>query len=115
MYPYHDPTHRGPPCRRRWKQDEQTAVTPRPFSIFALTWNVNEGLPDPLSSQFFGHLREQVAPARQYALAVFGLQEIEMGGTSVAAAATRELLRQKKAMVCCLLINRLQSTFSVDP
>lgn len=50
------------------------------------------------ASKFFSHLRDRVASDPAYKLAVIGLQEIEMGSTSVAAAAARDLFGQRKAV-----------------
>lgn len=82
------------------------------MKIFAVTWNVNElqpdlkadteGSPSPgaglRASKFFAHLRTRVASDPAFKLAVIGLQEIEMGSTSVAAAAARDLFGQRKAV-----------------
>lgn len=106
------------PSRDRWQTETQrTALVARSLKIFAVTWNVNELLPDlpkgdakgdpaegppaPSSSagsSFFAYLRDHVATKSEYKLAVIGLQEIEMGSTSVAAAAARDLFGQRKAV-----------------
>lgn len=74
-------------------------MTPRTLRMFALTWNVNETLPDQMSGALFEHLRSVVGADPGLELACFGLQEIEMGSASVAAAATKEFLGQKKSLV----------------
>lgn len=62
-------------------------VALRPLEVVCLTWNVGEGKPNPADSNFFRWLAKRAASA---AIVVVGLQEIEMGGGSVAMAAARD-------------------------
>lgn len=63
-------------------------VKPEVLEVLCLTWNVNEQKPDG-GSALFGTLAALAETAR---VAVFGLQEIEMGGSSVAMAAAKDAL-----------------------
>eukprot|EP00890_Picochlorum_soloecismus_P001963 jgi/Picsp_1/2768/NSC_00996-R1_type i inositol- -trisphosphate 5-phosphatase 12-like len=70
----------GPECCKR------TSV-----SILAVTWNVGESRP-PMTSPFFRWIKENCV---EKSIVVVSLQEVEMGGTSVALAAARETLASK--------------------
>ena len=63
--------------------------------MLCLTWNVNEQRPDP-SSSLFQWVADLSAKA---SLVVVALQEIEMGSSSVAIAAAKDVLN-KSAQVC---------------
>lgn len=58
--------------------------------MLCLTWNVNEQKPQ--QSIFFERVSELAAGTQ---LAVFGLEEIEMGGGSVALAAAKDAVYRK--------------------
>ncbi len=64
--------------------------------MLCLTWNVNEQRPD--GSPLFKWIADLSAKA---SVAVIALQEIEMGGGSVAVAAAKDILN-KSAQVSCL-------------
>ena len=53
----------------------------------AVTWNVNEQRPE--GSSLFRHIRERSAEAHTLMVA---LQEVEMGGSSVALAAAKDAI-----------------------
>lgn len=63
------------------------------MEVLCLTWNVNEQKPQAASS-FFG-IVSRLAASESIKLAVFGLQEIEMGGHSVAIAAAKDKINKK--------------------
>lgn len=88
--PHPDPS----PCSKLWKSMEASTFRRQSFEVLALTWNVNESKPDPAGSGFFGRLR-RLAAARRPALVSIALQEIEMGGGSVALAAAKDALAYK--------------------
>lgn len=58
-----------------------------------MTWNVNEQKPH-VNSTFFGVVG-RLAASEGIKLAIFGLQEIEMGGHSVAIAAAKDKINKK--------------------
>ena len=58
-----------------------------------MTWNVNQQKPHN-SSPFFGNVGRLVS-SEAIKLAVFGLQEIEMGSHSVAMAAAKDKMNKK--------------------
>ena len=62
--------------------------------MLCLTWNVNEQRPE--GSPLFNWIADLSAQA---SIAVIALQEIEMGGSSVAVAAAKDILN-KSAQVC---------------
>lgn len=68
-------------------------VEQRRHEILCLTWNVNETKLDP-NSQFFKTVARK-AKQKDLSVAVFGLQEIEMGSSSVAIAAAKDKLHKK--------------------
>ena len=63
------------------------------LEVLCVTWNVNEQKPDG-RSPFFGVVSRLAAPDNVQVV-VFGLQEIEMGGGSVAMAAAKDALHKK--------------------
>ena len=73
--------------------------------MLCLTWNVNEQRPDPSSSLF-----QWVADlSAKSSIVVVALQEIEMGGGSVAIAAAKDVLN-KSAQVLLLLVPLVSAT-----
>ena len=74
-------------CRAEFKEGLSAAMERRALEVVCLSWNVGEGKPDPAHSNFFRWLAKRAASA---AIVVVGLQEIEMGGGSVAMAAARD-------------------------
>lgn len=70
-------------------------IEQRRHQVLCLTWNVNQIKP---MNHFFDTVRLK---ARQdnFSVAIFALQEIEMGSSSVAIAAAKDRLA-KKAQVC---------------
>ena len=91
--------------RGEFKDGLSAVMERRALEVVCLTWNVGEGKPEPSRSNFFRWLSKRAASA---AIVVVGLQEIEMGGGSVALAAARDRFA-KVAQVwwrqrCALLI-----------
>ncbi len=62
-------------------------VSRRCYNCVGMTWNVNEQRPE--DSAAFSALRDAAADAH---VAAVGLQEIEMGGSSVAIAAAKDAI-----------------------
>lgn len=83
------------PCRAAYDADSHAVVSRQTLEMLCLTWNVNEQRPDPSSSLF-----QWVADlSAKSSVVVVALQEIEMGGGSVAIAAAKDVLK-KSAQVC---------------
>ena len=77
------------------------------LEMLCLTWNVNEQRPD--GSPLFNWIADLSAKA---SIAVIALQEIEMGGGSVAVAAAKDILN-KSAQVMCAPGACLYCTYTV--
>ena len=81
-------------CRKELDRHAPEMAELRHHEILCLTWNVNEIKPMP---HFFETVSKRAAQGGMCA-AVFALQEIEMGGSSLAMGVAKEKL-QKKAQV----------------
>lgn len=81
--------------RAAYDTDSHALISKQSLEMLCLTWNVNEQRPDP-SSSLFQWVADLSAKA---SLVVVALQEIEMGGSSVAIAAAKDVLN-KSAQVC---------------
>ena len=86
-------------CRQALDSASGSLVEQQRLEMLCLTWNVNEQKPNATST-FFGVVGQLAAP-EGIKLAIFGLQEIEMGSHSVAIAAAKDKIN-KKAQVCSL-------------
>ena len=69
------------------------------LEMLCLTWNVNEQRPD--GSPLFNWIADLSARA---SIAVIALQEIEMGGGSVAVAAAKDILNKYAQVTCPFVI-----------
>ena len=78
-------------CREKFAKIGPQCCKRTSVSILAVTWNVGESRP-PISSPFFRWIKENCVDK---SIVVVSLQEVEMGGTSVALAAARETLASK--------------------
>ena len=78
-------------CRDRFQRKGSVCFSRISFETLAVTWNCGESRPGKTSS-FFRWINEH---STDKSLAVFCLQEVEMGGTSVAIAAAKETLASK--------------------
>lgn len=67
------------------------------LDVLCLTWNVNEQKPHA-NSLFFAMV-SKLAEAQTTKLAIFGLQEIEMGGHSLAIAAAKDKINKKSQVL----------------
>ena len=65
------------------------------LEMLCLTWNVNEQRPD--GSPLFNWIADLGGRA---SIAVVALQEIEMGGGSVAIAAAKDVLNKSAQVLC---------------
>ena len=83
-------------CRETFETEAAALVSHKNLEMLCLTWNVNEQRPD--GSPLFKWITDLSAKA---SVAVIALQEIEMGGGSVAVAAAKDILN-KSAQVSCL-------------
>ena len=75
--------------------------------MLCLTWNVNEQRPD--GSPLFNWIADLSAKA---SVAVIALQEIEMGGGSVAVAVAKDILNKSAQVSCLTSAGPVQVTFS---
>ena len=78
------------------------------LEVLCVTWNVNEQKPDGRSS-FFSVVSRLAAPDN-VKVVVFGLQEIEMGGGSVAMAAAKDALHKKAQVWSGCRVHALNTT-----
>lgn len=77
-------------CRALYDADSHAVVSRQSLEMLCLTWNVNEQRPDP-SSSLFQWVADLGAKA---SIVTVALQEIEMGGGSVAIAAAKDVLNK---------------------
>lgn len=78
-------------CWDRYKNIGPTCFTRISLGVLAVTWNCGESRPEK-SSPFFRWIQEN---SGDKSLIVVSLQEVEMGGASVALAAAKETLSTK--------------------
>lgn len=78
-------------CRAAWQGERASTFTRESLNALAVTWNCGESKPDP-GSAIFRWVHEH---SYDKSLAVIALQEVEMGGTSVALAAAKNALAAK--------------------
>ena len=81
-------------CRAAYNADAGALVRRANLEMLCLTWNVNEQRPE--GSPLFNWIADLSGKA---SIAVLALQEIEMGSSSVAIAAAKDVLN-KSAQVC---------------
>ncbi|KAL4426187.1 hypothetical protein ABPG77_007469 [Micractinium sp. CCAP 211/92] len=74
-----------------WDEEARGTYRRESLRLLCVTWNVGESKPEP-GSPFFRWVHEAAFDAQ---LAVVGLQEIEMGSSSVALAAAKDAFSQK--------------------
>lgn len=76
-------------CRATFENEAPALVSRKNLEMLCLTWNVNEQRPE--GSPLFKWIADLSANA---SVAVIALQEIEMGGGSVAIAAAKDVLNK---------------------
>ena len=76
-------------CRAAFDAEAGVLVSRKNLEMLCLTWNVNEQRPE--GSPLFNWIADLSAQA---SIAVIALQEIEMGGSSVAVAAAKDILNK---------------------
>jgi phosphatidylinositol-bisphosphatase len=74
-----------------WDEEAVQTFRRESLRVLAVTWNVGESKPEP-GSPFFRWVHEAAFPTQ---LVVVGLQEIEMGSSSVALAAAKDAFSQR--------------------
>lgn len=77
--------------------------------MMCLTWNVNEQRPDP-ESKLFKWVSHATVRA---SIAVVALQEIEMGGSSVAMAAAKDVLNKSAQVSLWFWVQRVAAAQQV--
>lgn len=77
--------------RTEWEAAKGNICAKDSINVLAVTWNCGESKPEPKSS-VFRWIHEH---AFDKSIALIGLQEVEMGGTSVALAAAKNALSAK--------------------
>lgn len=75
-------------------------VEQQKLEMLCMTWNVNQQKPHG-SSPFFG-IVSKLASSAAIKLAIFGLQEIEMGSHSVAMAAAKDKINKKAQVLAAI-------------
>ncbi len=95
-------------CRVAWDEQATRVVKRETVRTLCVTWNVNEQKPDA-GSDVFAHIAASAAGAQ---VAVFGLQEIEMGSASVALAAAKDQLARGMQVrgACGFVVVRMEET-----
>lgn len=88
-------------CRQSLDNSAASLLEQQKLEILTFSWNVNEQ--KPAGSAFFNKV-SKLAASDSVKLAVFGLQEIEMGGGSVAMAAAKDALHKKAQVHIRLLV-----------
>lgn len=78
-------------CWNQYRSLSQTCLSRISLGILAVTWNCGESRPD-ITSPFFRWIQEH---SSDKSIIVVSLQEVEMGGASVALAAAKETLSTK--------------------
>ena len=78
-------------CRKRFEAEGSDCYSRTSLGVLAVTWNCGESRPD-MGSSFFRWIAENSVDK---AMIIISLQEVEMGGASVALAAAKETLAAK--------------------
>ena len=86
-------------CRQALDNSAASLVEQQRLEVLCVTWNVNEQKPSA-NSAFFSIVCHLARP-EGIKLAIFGLQEIEMGGHSVAIAAAKDKINKKAQVDAC--------------
>ena len=83
-------------CRAAFDAEAAALVSRANLEMLCLTWNVNEQRPE--GSPLFNWIADLSAKA---SIAVVALQEIEMGSSSVAIAAAKDVLKKSAQVPVC--------------
>lgn len=83
-------------CRASYEEGAAALVSQANLEMLCLTWNVNEQRPE--GSPLFSWIADLSGKA---SIAVVALQEIEMGSSSVAIAAAKDVLNKSAQVSVC--------------
>lgn len=83
-------------CRASYEEGAAALVSRANLEMLCLTWNVNEQRPE--GSPLFSWIADLSGKA---SIAVVALQEIEMGSSSVAIAAAKDVLNKSAQVSVC--------------